>query len=421
MKKLIALVLALMLTFTLTACSGSGDATVLTTSGTVNIERDGETLSAESGTELRDGDVLRTAMSSRAWLQLGANRSVQMDENTELVLENRDAGYAWRTNSGRVTVRIDKPMAKREKFNMAFGDAVISVRGTSYTLTVLEQYKQKLTQLEKLSADVETMIAALQAVDSPVAGELLAKYMDMHIQPQDRIGMVESSIAMLLIEVHDGTAVITDKDGNEIEELTMGREMLIGFDDEMKMDKESIIAVDDQQSLIELIPQLADHLNNAATTLPSANDTAGANDVYALIPVIYNTEFGYDFVGIWECNIYFSETWTGPTTHTAADVTDVIVSVNGAPYPVPVVELRMLPSGGCIFKFVSGTTAEDIENAGFAQFPATYEITFKIHGVEVLKRNTTSIVVEADQTWRVDFPPDYPQWIIDLQNIPDMS
>jgi len=237
--------------FTLAACSrNDSDNTIVTDdgitvrsiTGMVSIMRGSETLNATSGMAFQEGDILRTTAGSTARLQLDASNSIEIGEQTEFRLENQNIGYAWRLESGVITVNIDKPMGSGKNLTVAVGNIEVLVRGTSYTLTILEQYEERLARLEEYNANLEYIIATLERVSSPANAELLAKFRQLHSQVQNTIRIMQNVIIMIL-EVHNGEVVILDVDGDEIEILTDGEEIIIGIDEEGLYDENIVILI----------------------------------------------------------------------------------------------------------------------------------------------------------------------------------
>ena len=114
---------------------------------------------------LSAGDVLSTAPGNTARYQLEDGISVELGEETELLLESRRGGYYWRLESGTVTVNIEKPLSGGEEFVVTVGNVDISVRGTSYTLTLMRKlasFEDKLAIFEKNIATINTIISALE-------------------------------------------------------------------------------------------------------------------------------------------------------------------------------------------------------------------------------------------------------------------
>jgi hypothetical protein len=195
-------------------------------------------------------------------------------------------------------------MSGSERFALSVKNVNILVRGTSYTVTMLEELEQQLAQLERFKASIESIIATLESVKTPAATELLIRYKTLHIQVQGAINLVHGYIAILSIEVHDGIVVIEDEDGNEIEELSDGQDMVIGIDDTDNYDEESIIIIDDPGDIISII-------NPPSTTEPlppptsdnSGNEEAAPWDLIDGFHTTTHTDgagFTWVYEGYWQ-------------------------------------------------------------------------------------------------------------------------
>lgn len=133
--------------FALTGCTPSGNPvntgnttdtaasiTVLSTSGTVDIERSGSTLEARAGMRLVNQDIMQTAAASSSWLTLDEYKAVQLGEKTNLQVDKQASKLALTLTKGEITARIDKPLDADESFSVYVGNITLGVRGTVFTV-----------------------------------------------------------------------------------------------------------------------------------------------------------------------------------------------------------------------------------------------------------------------------------------------
>ena len=139
MRKYVLCLAACLLLSMLSGCGGPfRHAGVLEIEGGVTLTRgDGEpeALSGEQAA-LKDGDALRTDPGANAWLRLDENKTVLLDEDTEMDLAYAGGGFRLTLQRGGILVRIDKPLGTAETFDVAVGKLLLGVRGTVFSVAL---------------------------------------------------------------------------------------------------------------------------------------------------------------------------------------------------------------------------------------------------------------------------------------------
>jgi len=151
-RRIIALVTALLLTLTPLSAVGcdatnsilpgsknnTGDEiSVQSISGAAFIGRGSETINATVGMALNDGDMVFTVSDSMVLIQVDADKTIQLKEQTGVRLESQNDGYTLELVSGIVKVSIDKPLSDGEHFIVNAGYLAIETRGTVFTVGYL--------------------------------------------------------------------------------------------------------------------------------------------------------------------------------------------------------------------------------------------------------------------------------------------
>jgi hypothetical protein len=102
------------------------------------------------------------------------------------------------------------------------------------------------------------------------------------------------------------------------------------------------------------------------------------------------------FQGIMETQVDLRNVeWTGSLPRTAADITDVVIYVDGTPHPVSINDFKE-------YKEKYYTVLFDAIN----KYPATYQVSFTVQGIEIAKEDLVGVVVYADQSYDWVFPTD---------------
>jgi len=136
MKKTIAFTAIILLL--ISSCSRQDETyvsmSVLSTTGTVDIERSSQTLTAREGMRLINQDVVLTAAASTAWLTLDEFKAAQLAELTRLRVDRQPAGFKLALLAGEITSQIDKPLDDDDSFTVTAANLVFGVRGTVFTV-----------------------------------------------------------------------------------------------------------------------------------------------------------------------------------------------------------------------------------------------------------------------------------------------
>lgn len=137
MKKAVLCLLALACLLTLSSCGGAfRRSSVLEGEETALLLRDDKErdLSDAGGTRLADGDVIRTGAGGSAWLRLDEDKTLLLDENSELGISGGGTGFTLELTAGTLLVRIDRPLGTAETFDVVVGSTVLGVRGTVFSV-----------------------------------------------------------------------------------------------------------------------------------------------------------------------------------------------------------------------------------------------------------------------------------------------
>jgi len=120
----------------LTGCSSDTyrTVTILSLSGTVNIERNERDIKAQEGMRLNNLDTVRTEAASTAWLKLDEDKAAQLGALTAVHVERKSDGFVLTLTAGEITARIDKLLEKGENFAIRAGNIMLGVRGTVFTV-----------------------------------------------------------------------------------------------------------------------------------------------------------------------------------------------------------------------------------------------------------------------------------------------
>jgi hypothetical protein len=110
--------------------------TVLDVSGTVEIERLPDILTARAGMRLQNLDTIRTDSGSSSWLSLDDVKAVELAELTALHIDKQAQGFVLTLDYGEIKTQIDKPLAADEEFVVVAGELVLAVRGTIFTVAL---------------------------------------------------------------------------------------------------------------------------------------------------------------------------------------------------------------------------------------------------------------------------------------------
>ena len=113
-------------------------------SGNVTIERDGQVVKVEAGTELFENDVIKTGDNSAIGMTFSDNSRMSLGPNSSLTLESyayeqagRQNGFDARLRSGSLTaasgeIAKSRPLAMR----VLMPTTVLGVKGTEFAVRV---------------------------------------------------------------------------------------------------------------------------------------------------------------------------------------------------------------------------------------------------------------------------------------------
>ncbi len=106
------------------------DGTITYLEGNIQIQRDGNILFADFGSNLYEGDILKTGMDSLLIVQLNSKGELKLRENTVLILENISSNTSLLLNKGSVFSRVNKIV--NGSFSVKTPSMVAGVRGTEF-------------------------------------------------------------------------------------------------------------------------------------------------------------------------------------------------------------------------------------------------------------------------------------------------
>lgn len=101
--------------------------------GTANIERSGVGYSLEKGTALQAGDIVETRGGSEASLAMNKDNAIELNENTEIVIDSCETDYVRVTlNQGEIFLDVSKAPKSLE---VTFGKNTAKVTGTVFSVS----------------------------------------------------------------------------------------------------------------------------------------------------------------------------------------------------------------------------------------------------------------------------------------------
>jgi tetratricopeptide (TPR) repeat protein len=153
---------------------------------------------------------------------------------------------------------------------------------------------------------------------------------------------------------------------------------------------------DIQSILSEILPSESESIPDLLPT-PEPNltlENQAEQGISVGLPVLHMMDDTL-FAGIWEVTVSFNDSWAGPTTHTAEDFSNITIYVNGTPNPVFIE--RFIEHGANSFGLI--ITSEEDAFTRFAQYPATYQVSLNIHGIDIPQDKTSGVIVNSDRTW----------------------
>lgn len=183
-------------------------AKIYSATGSVSVKRGGDKLlPAFEGMRLEEGDIIIASTDSSAVIEIDADKTVSVDENTEIALSTL-AGDAGRSQTGisvffgNIVNSIQNKLSKGSTFETETPTAIMGVRGTTYLVgqplaqppSVVVSSGSVQTDTEKGSAMVDPgfVYEALSEAPEPVSVEKLVSYGPVAVSALANDKLVES-------------------------------------------------------------------------------------------------------------------------------------------------------------------------------------------------------------------------------------
>lgn len=151
-RQMTALILALALLFSCTACGGGTKATTMhlrRTEGRVKVSDDtGTSLDADENLGLYSGYEVRTRSESYAWIDLDSVKLTKLDQDSRIEITKEDNALEIRLRSGRLFFNITEPLAEDETMEIRTSTMVVGIRGTCGWVDTSEEDAAKVCILE---------------------------------------------------------------------------------------------------------------------------------------------------------------------------------------------------------------------------------------------------------------------------------
>lgn len=183
-------------------------AKIYSATGSVSVKRGGDKLlPAFEGMRLEEGDIIIASTDSSAVIEIDADKTVSVDENTEIALSTLagDAGSSQTGISvffGNIVNSIQNKLSKGSTFETETPTAIMGVRGTTYLVgqplaqppSVVVSSGSVQTDTEKGSAMVDPgfVYEALSEAPEPVSVEKLVSYGPVAVSALANDKLVES-------------------------------------------------------------------------------------------------------------------------------------------------------------------------------------------------------------------------------------
>ncbi len=166
--------------FLLTGCGSKGyrSLKIYSIEGTVNINREGKTLSAAKDMKLKNEDEVVVSSSSSTILKLDSDKFIMAKENTTLKLEATGKKKNTKTrilvNDGGVIVEVKEKLKENESFEIASSNSVMAIRGTRIGFDVSKTAESISTNLVTLTGKTEIMLLKNDNLNSTNLTECLS-------------------------------------------------------------------------------------------------------------------------------------------------------------------------------------------------------------------------------------------------------
>lgn len=188
MKRLVKVLTCLMVIFYTFASSEEQYATILKTTGKVNIRTAKQTsfsIPAKMSMGLMKDDAIRTEEDGFAAIVFNTDKSlVKIRKNSEMEIKEDYAGRTIKMNQGRILVNITPGVMK--SYRVETPTSVASVKGTKFWV-LTDQYGDRFYGIEgtveimNLITGIESMMQAGQMVISTTDGQII----NLPVEPQD--------------------------------------------------------------------------------------------------------------------------------------------------------------------------------------------------------------------------------------------
>jgi len=167
MKKTFRILLTLALTFVALHSAAALEATVLSTSGKVEIQRGNSWVSLNKGDVVYGGAVISTGFKSSAELNIQGSK-VTLGPLTRITIEKLVATSSKNESSiyldsGKINATVNKASGKRTGFKVSTPVATASVRGTSFSIDAAGT----VTTTQGMVAKMPSESKAPQITDTP--------------------------------------------------------------------------------------------------------------------------------------------------------------------------------------------------------------------------------------------------------------
>jgi hypothetical protein len=152
-EKTVLFLLLLLLVAAVRVVAADGD--VVYTQGRVLVHRNPETLPAEIGMPVGEGDVIETGGDAMAVISLIDGAEIKLRENTTLALDNLGGNVSVRLTSGSVFSRVNRQLVRG--FSVKTETAVMGVRGTEFFVAYgrkIDSYRDVWVCVNKGSVEV---------------------------------------------------------------------------------------------------------------------------------------------------------------------------------------------------------------------------------------------------------------------------
>ena len=160
-SKTVLFLLLLLLSAAVPVVAVDGD--VVYTYGRVLVHSNPETVPAEIGMPVGQGDVIETGRDAMAVISLVAGAEIKLRENTTLALDNLGRNVSVRLTSGSVFSRVNRQLVSG--FSIKTETAVMGVRGTEFFVAYgrkIDRYRDVWVCVNRGSVEV----AILQSRDT---------------------------------------------------------------------------------------------------------------------------------------------------------------------------------------------------------------------------------------------------------------